>query len=147
MPSAFFDRRNSSEIQHPHLGLALRLLQQADPKFVVVWISSGCLVDLQNKKQKKGYETLKDGYCIISVNEESCPDQIREQLHTASELFIVFEHGIAVSSYWRFPVQIRAQLHTASVLTVIFENGIVVSSYWRYIRRNSMSATRDLAQD
>ena len=98
MPSAFFDRRNSSEIQHPHLGLALRLLQEADPKLVVVWISSGCLVDLQNKKQKKGYETLKNGYCITSVNEESCPDQNREQLHTASVLTITFTHGMTTCS-------------------------------------------------
>ena len=110
-------------------------------------INPGCLIDLQNKKQKEGNEALKSGCWIMSVNGKTCPVQIREQLHTASELFIIFEHGIAVSSYWRFPVQIRAQLHTASVLTVIFENGIVVSSYWRYIRRNSMTAPRDLAQE
>ena len=98
MPSAFFDRQNSSAIQHPHLGLGLRLLQQADPTFVVVWISSGCLVDLQNKEQKENYEALKTGYCIISVNEESCPDQIREQFHTASVLTITFTHGMTTCS-------------------------------------------------
>ena len=147
MPTAFFHRRKSPDIQHQQLGLALRLLQQADAKFVVDSISPSCLIDLQNKKQKEGNEALKSGCWIMSVNEKTCPVQIREQLHTASKLFVIFEHGIAVSSYWRFPVQIRAQLHTASVLTVIFENGIVVSSYWRYIRRNSMSAPRDLAQE
>ena len=98
MPSAFFDRRNSCEIQHPHLGLGLRLLQHADPKFVVVWISYGCLVDLQNKRQKKGYETLKNGCFITSVNKTCCPDQIRAQLRTASVLTITFTKGMTTCS-------------------------------------------------
>ena len=92
------------------------------------------------QKPKKNNEALESGCWIISVNGKTCPVQIREQLHTASKLFVIFEHGIAVSSYWRGPEQIRAQLHRASVLTVIFENGIVVSSYWKYIRRNNMTA-------
>ena len=98
MPSAFFDRRNSSEIHHPHLGLGLRLLQRGKPTFLVVWISYGCLVDLQNKRQKKGYETLKNGCFIISVNKACCPDEIREQLRTASVLTITFTNGMTTCS-------------------------------------------------
>ena len=140
MPTALFDR-----LPHQQLGLALQLLQSEGGKFIVQSIQSGCLIDLQNKRHQKWKKALKTGCWIISVNEETCPVQIRQQLRTASELCIVFERGITVSSYSRFPVEILAQLHTASQFLPFFlyswtviENEIVVWTYWKYIENETV---------
>ena len=149
MPTALFDR-----LPHQQLGLALQLLQPEGGKFIVQSIQSGCLIDLQNKRHQKWKKALKTGCWIISVNEETCPVQIRQQLHTALELCIIFERGITVSSYSRFPLEVLAQLHTASQFLPlilyswsVIENEMVVWTYWKYIPRNSMTAPRDFAQE
>ena len=111
MPVAVFNRHKSSGNQRETLGLGLRLLHQAEQTFEVACIKPDCVVDIQNRDPKNEFEALKIGYCITSVNDKTCLDEIREQLLTESKLTITFAHGLPAS---RCPKEDLAAVKTTS---------------------------------